>query len=298
MSSIVVVFAFAAALIQSEWMAAAFSLLQIIGVRRKAKVWGVVYDSDTKRPIPMAKLELFDASNRLLETRYGDRDGRYGFLTSPTSLNEQELIVHMKVSKPGFTFPSIIATSGTDYIVYENPYHGETIVLRGNALLNYNIPMDPTGRRRLSWSGFGQGLVGNLGERLLSLGFYVGLVAVPLNWWFFPTTKNLVIGIIFVVANAIRMLALYRPYGMTRDALTGRPMPFALVVLNDLQGNRQGFAVSDEHGRFILSGKADLDYEVVAYSPANITPQRTITRRVRGLKRFSTQAWITENLKI
>jgi len=94
------------------------------------------------------------------------------------------------------------------------------------------------------------------------------------------------------------MLVLYRPYGMTVDALTGRTMPFALVVLNDLEGSRQGFAVSDEHGRFILSGEADKDYEIVAYTPANVLPQRSIHRRVRGLKRLSTRAWITEKLTI
>jgi hypothetical protein len=56
--------------------------------------------------------------------------------------------------------------------------------------------------------------------------------------------------------------------------------------------------VSDEHGRFIISGEADKDYEVIAYTPANVLPQRMIQKRVRGLKRLSTQAWITENLKI
>lgn len=298
MSSIVVLIAFGAALLQSEVVAAVLSLLQIVGVRKRTKVWGVVYDSHTKQPIPLVKLELMDAANRVLETRYADRDGRYGFLTSPASLHEEELKVHIRASKPGFTFPSSITTAGTDYIVYENLYRGGTIILRGNSILNHNIPMDPTVRGRISWSGFGQGLVGAVGDKLLSLGFFIGLVAVPLNWWFAPSTKNLVIGIVFVLANAIRMLALYRPYGVTRDALTGKRMSYALVILNDLNGNRQGFAVSDEHGRFILSGEADKDYEIIAYTPANITPQRSITRRVRGLKRLSTRAWITENLTI
>jgi hypothetical protein len=298
LSSTSVFLALFAALMQAEWAATAFSMFQIIGLKRRPKVWGVVYDSHTKHPIAMAKLELFDATNRLLETRYADRDGRYGFLTSPASLQEEELHVHVKVTKPGFAFPSGITTSGTDYIVYENVYRGGLIVLKSTSLLNFNIPMDPTTRRGISWSGFGRGLIGTLGDRLLSLGFFIGLVAVPLNWWYMPTTKNLIIGIVFFVANGIRMLALYRPYGMTTDALTGRSMSFALVVLNDMDGNRRGFAVSDEHGRFILSGEAEQDYEIVAYTPANVVPQRIVRRRVRGLKRLSTKAWITEKLSI
>lgn len=298
LSSMSILLAFLAALLQSGWIATGFSLFQIIGLRRKTRVWGVVYDSHSKHPIPLAKLELFDSSNRLLETRYADRDGRYGFLTSPASLQVNELHVHVKAVKSGFIFPSGFISAGTDYIVYEHVYRGGDIVLESTTLLNYNIPMDPSTSQGWSWSGFGRGLLGALGEHLLSAGFFIGLVAVPLNWWYAPSTKNLVIGILFFVANGIRMFVMHRPYGVTVDAMTGRLMPFSLVILNDLAGNRQGFAVSDERGRFILSGKADTDYEIIAYTPANISPQRMVQRRVRGLQRFSTQAWITENLNI
>lgn len=298
LSSLSVLLALLGLLIQSEWIATGYSLLQIIGLRRRAKVWGVVYDSHSKHPIPLVKLELLDEANRVLETRYADRDGRYGFLTSPASLQEPVLRVHIRVSKPGFVFPSSMTTTGTDYVVYEHLYRGGVIELRGDALINFNIPMDPTLKTRISWSGLGQGIIGTMGDRILSLGFYAGLVLVPLNWWFAPTAKNFWIGVVFVVANAIRLLALYRPYGVTKDSLTGHTMPFSLVVLNDLEGNRQGFSVSDEYGRFILSGQADKDYEVIAYTPANVVPQRSVIRRVRGIRRFSTQAWITETLSV
>jgi hypothetical protein len=287
-----------AALMQNEVAAAGFSMLQFLGLRRKPKVWGVVYDSRTKHPIALAKLELFDAAQRLLETRYADRDGRYGFLMSPATLHEQELRVQLRVSKPGFVFPSASTVLGTDYVVYDNLYHGGEIVMRGESLLNYNIPMDPIAGHRLSLMEFGQGLINPLGEKLLALGFYLGLVTVPLNWWFNPSTKNLVIAIIFIVANAIRSFALHRPHGITTDAQTGKRMSFALVVLNDLQGMRQGFAVSDEHGRFILSGEQNKDYEIIAYTPANVVPQRSVRIRVRGIRRMSTRAWITNNLRI
>ncbi len=291
--------AVAAAVAQNEVAATSFSMLQIVGLRKRAKVWGVVYDSASKRPIPLAKIELLDASGRVLETRFADRDGRYGFLTSPASLHQQELRVIVRVEKPGYRFPSTFSLTGTtDYVVYDNIYRGGEIVLQGDSLVRFNIPMDPTSKTRASWSGFGLGLIGTFGDRVLSLGFYIGIVVVPLNWWFAPTVKNIVIGAIFIVMNGIRMFALYRPYGATLDATTGKRLPFALVTLHDLQGTRLGFSVSDEHGRFILSGEQGKDYELIAYTPANVSPQRSIRLRVRGFRCWSTRAWVTADLRI
>lgn len=287
-----------AMVVQNEVAAASFSMFQVVGLRRRAKVWGVIYDSKTKKPIPLAKIELLDVAGRVLETRFADRDGRYGFLTSPSSLHATELRVQVRVQKTGYTFPSTFSVAGTDYIVYDNIYRGGEIVLKGDSLVKFNIPMDPTVNVRTSWTGLGQGLIGTLGDRLLSFGFYIGLVTIPVNLWFAPTTKNFIIGAVFFAANGIRMLAIYRPYGVTINAATKKRLPFALVTLNDLQGNRLGFAVSDENGRFILSGEQGKDYEIMAYTPANIVPQRMVRQRVLGVKRFWTRSWITADLHI
>lgn len=290
--------AVAAAAMQNEVTATTYSLLQVVGIRKRAKVWGVVYDSKTKRPVPLAKIELYDASDRVLETRFADRDGRYGFLTSPSSLHEQKLRVRVRVQKQGYKFPSAFSIVGTDYVVYDNIYRGEDIVLQGDSVVRFNIPVDPTALSRVSFGTLGRGLVGTLVERLLSLGFFVGLVAVPLNLWFAHTTQNIVIAILFFSMNGIRMFALHRPYGVTRDAMTGKPLPFALVTINDLQGNRQGFTVSDERGRFILSGEQGKDYQLEAYMPANTAPPRSVKRTVRGVRRWTTRAWITADVRI
>jgi hypothetical protein len=287
----------AGAVAQGEVAALAFQMFQIIGIRKRAKVWGVVYDAATKRPIPLAKIELLDTANRILETRYADRDGRYGFLLTPAALNTGELSVQMRVTKSGYQFPSAHQSTGTDFIVYDNLYFGGTIIMQNTTLLNYNIPLDPKETTRYEGWSMGSTLR-SLGARALSLGFYIGVIAVPLNWWLAPSGKNLVIGIIFFSANAARILAARRAYGVTTDVFSSNRMPYALVTLNDLEGNRQGFAVSDEQGRFILSGEADKDYELVAYTPAHVVPQRSIRRRVRGIQRWTTQAWITENITL
>jgi hypothetical protein len=283
-----------ALLIQKEVGAAVFSMLQAVGLKKKARVWGTVYDSQTKRPIPLAKTELLDASGRVLETRYADRDGRYGFLLSPSQLHGgEEVQISVRIQKSGYRFPSELSLSGTDYFVYDRLYQGGNITVQSDSVLNFNIPVDPIGDMRTSSVGFGRSLTGPLVERLLNIGFYLGLIFVPLNLYLAPNTKNLIILILFVGANLFRLLAHYRPYGKTVDAATGKSLPFALVILNEPDGRRAAFAVSDEYGRYILSAEKDHEYELVAHTPANVAPQRETRERIR-LK----SGWMTRTVEV
>jgi hypothetical protein len=269
-----------------------------IGIRKKARVWGIVYDSVTKQPIPVAKLELLDAGGRVLEVRYGDKEGRYGFLTTPASLNQTEIRVSIRVTKPGYRFPSAQTVSGTDYIVYERPYFGGEFNIVGSGLVNFSIPMDPLEPGKALKGGYGAGLFGGITSRLLQLGFIIGLVVVPLNYYFQPNTRNLIILILFFLVNGLRFFVSYRPYGVTKDALTGKKLPFALVTLLDVQGTRVGFTVSDEHGRYVLSGKRGQEYDVIAYTPANIQPQRTTKQHITRLSHIGRTAWVTSTIRI
>ncbi|HUO75566.1 MAG TPA: carboxypeptidase-like regulatory domain-containing protein [Candidatus Paceibacterota bacterium] len=296
--TLAVVIGIIAALIQSETAAVTFSMLQVIGLKKRAKVWGTVYDSGTKRPIPFARVELLDAMRRVVETRFTDRDGRYGFVTSAQSLQQTELRVSIRVSKPGYRFPSVSLIPGTDYIVYDNVYRGGELTLRGDAPIHYNVPLDATSAAHRSLFDFGRGLIGTWGDRLLSLGFWIGLVLVPVNYYLNRSTTNLVILVLFFVSNGIRMFAMYRPYGITRDSLTGKPLAFALVILNNASGARAGFTVSDEYGRYILSGERGKDYELQAYTPANVSPQRHRSVRIRGRSRIGQRAWFTMTLNV
>jgi uncharacterized repeat protein (TIGR01451 family) len=293
-----VALALLAAIIQNELAAGVFSLLQFFGIRKKARVWGVVYDSATKRPIPAAKLELIDSFGRVLEVRYADREGRYGFLTTPASVSQQELRASIRASKPGYRFPAAGGGSGTDYVVYERPYHGGEFTIIGDGIVNYSIPMDPVAPGRVRFSGFGAGLFGAVSQRLLALGFIVGVVAVPLNYYLQPTTRNLVILIVFFAVNLLRMAISYRPYGITIDAVTGKKLPYALVTLLDEQGNRVAFTVSDEHGRYVLSGQRNRQYTVVVYTPANTVPQRTSQEHISKLSHVGRTAWVTRTLRV
>lgn len=292
-----IVTAIIAMIAHSEIAGTVYYLLQIVGLRRKTRIWGVVYDSRTKRPVPLAKLQLLDASGRVMETRFSDRDGRYGFLSSPGSLHVTTMPVRIVASKDGYQFPTRQQLSGTDFVVYEHLYKGETLEIREDSVLNFNIPMDPLTQTpmRREW---GLGLTGVLVERLLDLGFYIGLFLVPFNYYRDQNAVNLAILIIFFGANALRIFVIFRPYGVISEKGTGKVMPFALVTLNDTTGMRKGFAVADEHGRYFLPAERGKEYELKVYTPANIQPQRSASVRIRAHSRTSRRAWVTLNVKI
>lgn len=293
-SAVIALLGIIAMLLQQEVAAATFSLLQIVGLKKKAKVWGTIYDVKTKRPVPLAKVELFDANNRLLETRYADRDGRYGFLLSPAMLNAGEQTqISIRAGKPGYEFPSRASLGQTDYFVYDHLYQGGPITVRSDSVLLFNIPMDPTGGMRTAFSGFGRSLTGPLVDRILNFGFYAGLILVPLNLYLVPNAKNLIILIVFLFANLFRLFAHFRPYGTTIDVATGKHLPFALVTLNEPDGRRVAFAVSDEFGRYILSAEKQHEYELVAHTPANISPQRETRERIT-----LRSGWMTQTIQV
>jgi hypothetical protein len=293
-----ILLAIATILAQHEVAAATFSFLQVIGLKRKAKEWGTVYDTRTKHPVPFAKLQLIDLSGRVLETRFADRDGRYGFLVSPKSLHGGSLNVRIVASKDGYQFPSRITALDNDFIVYDHLYRGEQFEVGAKSVLNFNIPMDPVAEHKRIWSAWGMGLLGGLTDRLLNLAFIAGLFLVPLNYIWYPTVTNLVIAIVFFVANGLRIFVLHRPYGIIRDAATGRPMAFALVTLNDLSGKRLAFAVSDERGRYFLPAERGAEYILTVHTPANVVPSRSTDEHISPRSYTSRRAWVTLNMSV
>ena len=145
---------------------------------------------------------------------------------------------------------------------------------------------------------FGVGMLSLFGDRLISLAFWLGLVLVPLNAWFRPSAGSWALLILFLIASAFRMFALHPPFGTTRHALTGRPLPFARVTLSDANGAQVGFAVSDQYGRYRLPAVHGAEYDLHVATPEHITPPRAKTVRIRGNSRTGRKAWITTKLDI
>jgi len=101
----------------------------VILISRKLLPWGVVVDSQSKKPIDLALVRLHNAQNdKVLETKATDLEGRFGFI----------LIVgeyYISVSKEGYVFPTKIKSKA---------YKGEKFKVKSNeeGAIELNIPID------------------------------------------------------------------------------------------------------------------------------------------------------------
>lgn len=111
-------------------------ILTSLGLRKRRRYWGVVYDSRTKQPIDPALVELIDeATGKVVRQSITDISGRFGFLDYPGTYR-------IRASKTHYVFPSRLITGSTDSI-YENVYLGGVItVSEQSGLITPNIPMD------------------------------------------------------------------------------------------------------------------------------------------------------------
>lgn len=269
------------------------SFWEVVGLKRRRRVWGTVYDATTKRGVAHAKVELMDASGRVLETRYADQDGRYGFLVQPAGTSTTSIQVRIRSLLAGYQFPSkTIGATPVDYIVYDHIYGGELLTIGSDSFVSANIPMDPV-RVSVRSAWFAWLPAGRLFTMVLNVLFWIGVVAAPIAYWYQPTTLNLVILVVFVLVNIFRMLGqLPRAFGIVSDAMTGKPVPYALVLLNDRSGARVTFNVSDALGRYCIGAKAG-SYVIRTVTPAQIAPQRSSETSLT-----SSTGWITALLKL
>jgi hypothetical protein len=268
------------------------SLMSLLGILpRRKKVWGTVYDANTKRPIPYAKVQLLDRNRRVLETRVADASGRYGFLTTPESLQAEHVEIVILPSVAGYTFPSQ-ARPTIDTFVYDNLYYGDLIVVNEKTLINFDVPMDPTHPSSASLFVQSPSIALGVSVALLAdAGFWLGLIMVPLSFILHPNPFTFGTLCVFLGTASLRLFGISEhPFGTVIDASTGRAMPFALITLNDMHGKRVAFAVSDEYGRYFLVVPGGT-YELVVYTSALIQPPRHHRQIVTAKK-----GWITREI--
>jgi hypothetical protein len=260
---------------------------------KRKKVWGTVYDANTKRPIPFAKVQLLDRNRRVLETRIADKDGRYGFLTTPESLLAQNVQILILPIAKEYAFPSHTAAT-VDTFVYNNLYYGDLITVSDQKLINFDIPMDPIRPSVVPLMLKSPSIV--LGASVAAIadaGFWLGLVMIPLNAIITPTPFTFGVMFLFLGTASLRIWGIREhPFGTVTDSATGRPMPFALITLNDLAGKRAGFTVTDEQGRYFLVAERGT-YELTIFTPGTVVPPRQAKQMIEARK-----GWITRQLKL
>ena len=225
--------------------------LSFLGLKRRNRPWGTVYDSVTKLPIDPAVVTLYDSSGKKVTMSITDLDGRFGFMVPKGTY-------HMTVQKTNYAFPSKKLTGKTDDELYSNLYFGETIEVGDEGSVIYkNIPMDP---QKFDWNEFAKNKMGvmqfhSLSERfnakasniIFWLGFAVGLVSV----FVIPHVYSVTILSLYVVLIVLRVSGTHRKHSGTITDSQNHPLSFATisVISKDLQ--RELFKkVADQYGRY------------------------------------------------
>lgn len=175
-----------------------FALIGLIDRSKKRRPWGVVYNSITKKLVPRAVVRLWDAkSGMLIDTVVTDANGIF-------KLTPRKGEYVLKVSAPGYTFPSKLVNSSADS-GYTNVYLGEVVEVVGvDDVLMLSVPLDPVkeskavkARQRIR--SFFEELVGVISPIVLVAGFVYSVVVTMM----YPLALNYLIlglyGITFLI---------------------------------------------------------------------------------------------------
>ncbi|MBN2100491.1 hypothetical protein JW710_01155 [Candidatus Dojkabacteria bacterium] len=227
-------------------------ILNLLGLAKKGRPWGIVYDSITKSPVSRAVVRLF-SEGQLIESKVTDVNGVF-------SLSPIKGVYTLMVSKRGYVFPSTVVVGDNDGPRL-NVYRGGPYTVESDKeAVKLSIPMDPkkvsmsTLRFRRMWSKF-TSFMAAINPILMVLGLILSLVVYIL----IGGTFNLVLAIlntIMLVIEVIRRYVSKEKWGIVVDS-TGRPLSNVKIGLYDRIYNKLvDVRVTDDKGmyRFVVPG--------------------------------------------
>ncbi|MBI5221887.1 MAG: hypothetical protein HY980_00080 [Candidatus Magasanikbacteria bacterium] len=214
--------------------------------RRKRHGWGVIYNSLTKLPLGLVIVRLVDLrSNRIVQTRVTDSNGRYIFFPALGSYR-------LEINANQFQFPSRLLVDLKQDGVFLDLYHGEPIEVKEvGAALTANIPLDPSGAelpvRRLVW---------HLALRRLQHAFSIFsliLALVFVVWVPSILTAGLLAAQVVFYGLFLRLAIPRKPkgWGIIYDEKTRLPLARAVARIFDKQYNKLlETQITDKTGRY------------------------------------------------
>jgi len=226
-------------------------LLSFLGIRRRYKPWGVVYDSATKQPLDPAYVSLLDATGKEIASSITDLDGRFGFPVSPG-------LYTITVGKTHYIFPSGKLSGRTNDELYPNLYFGEQIsVTEQGQVITKNIPMDAEG---IDWNEQAKKemQVANFFKkhdvlliRIINVLYVVGFMTSLLALFSVQSVFNIIVVGLYVVMLFLYIMGLHpKPHGMLTDG-NGYPISFAIMrIFNARLQKEVAHKVSDADGKY------------------------------------------------
>lgn len=241
-------------------------LLEFVGLRRKRKPWGIVYDAQSKAPVALAIVRIFnDKTRKLLETRVTDKEGRFGFLVPPGHY-------YLTVTKGGYTYASRMVTPGTSQDdVYANLYHGAVLAITSQKeVINVNIPIDPEKEKLPTWQE-------NFKEKMINLRILVKKIIFPIlvvslilsfiSFYYLKRWQDIAFSffLILLILKEVKERLSQVSWGIVYHSQTKKPLKGVLVSIFDLEyrklRERKTTDNSGRYGFFVPPGSYYLQVE-------------------------------------
>ncbi len=228
-------------------------LLSFLGIRKKGKKWGTVYDSVTMQPLDPVYVVLKDLQGKEIATSITDLDGRYGFSVKPGTYK-------ISVNKADYTFPSQKLAGQTEDAIYHDLYFGEDIVVgEEGGVITKNIPMDRLNFNWNEWKKNEQGLMKFYKSRdkwiarISNFLFIFGFMFTLGSFAFKQVLFNYIILIFYIFISLVRNISILKvKKSGSVVGLDGNPLSFAILRFYSvaMPNNEFAHSISDKFGRF------------------------------------------------
>ena len=231
------------------------SILTALGIRKRTRLWGTVYDSVTKQPLDPALVTLKTVSGEYVTEAITDLDGRYGFLVEPG-------IYTIFAEKTDYKYPSEKLKEKFNDELYQDLYFNEPIsIVESGQVIAKNIPMDPL---KFNWNEFiknKQKLTKFYSKRDLliakisSVLFWGGSLSAIYGAIINPKLLNFTILLIYAIIYILRKTNVIRARarGVVRFKNNNVPIPFAIIKVFSASSNVLIIKkVTNKIGRYFL----------------------------------------------
>ncbi len=211
-------------------------LMTTLGLKKRRRPWGTVYDSVTKQPLDPAYVTLRTVDGKEITSSLTDLDGRYGFIVPAPG------VYALVATKTNYKFPSQKLVGYDHDELYRDLYFGEYInVITPGEIIIRNIPMDP---EKFDWNEFAKKdqnlmkfyksknkLLFRIADIFFGFGFTVSTIATLTA----PKVYNVVIFALYVGVFLLKKYGISaRPFGGIVEKATGNPISFGIIRISSV----------------------------------------------------------------
>lgn len=277
--------------------------LEALGIRKRRKSWGRVYDSTNGKGVDYALVRLYDQQTMKLKgTIVTDIRGKYYFQPTPGNYV-------ISVSKKGYIYPTEIFARFGIAKVNKNAsrnsahYVGQTInITDKDNYLNIEIPIDPIDKKATFWIKIK--IITTKFIDFITFGFsYIfmpllalGLIASIFSVIVITDARNIILSVIYFIIALIYIISRIiksRRTGLVYDIGTKRPIQGAVVSIFDKEHHTlKETRITDRYGRYSIfaeSGQYELQVIARNYKNAEHTRVQNLLSKYKKKRLFDNE---------